>query len=360
MRTSPTRRPVVPALMAPLASVALLLGCGMEHGNLPSEPALGIAADVVGRDAFAWSEPVWLGPVVNSPARDFRPVLSTEGRRLYFHSDRDGGLGGHDFWVSRRAGINCPWEAPVNLGPPLNTDTHDGDIAFTPDMRVVFYSSDGHGGEGRGDILISRRADPADDFAWEQPVNLGQHVNTAAHESMPWYVPNEAGGTLYFERSLAAMGEDSEIYKVRITRDGQTRGPAVLVPELNAPPPLAATAPAVRADGRELIFTSGGRPGSVGRADLWVSTRRSVNDAWSAPRNLGRPVNTEFPEVAATFSHDGRTLFFNAGQQRGGLGLQDMWMSTRGPSGDDDEDGDYDGDDRGRCIDDEHDDDDGN
>jgi hypothetical protein len=51
MRTSPTRRPVVPALMALLASAALLLGCATEHGNLPSEPAFGIAADV-GRDAF--------------------------------------------------------------------------------------------------------------------------------------------------------------------------------------------------------------------------------------------------------------------------------------------------------------------
>src|SRR5688572_14332198 len=121
MRTSPTRRPVVPALRALLASVPPLLGCAMEQGNLPSEPAFGIAADVVGLDAFAWSEPVWLGPVVNSPARDFRPVLSTEGRRLYFHSDRDGGLGEVDIWLSRRAGINCPWEAPVNLGPPLNT-----------------------------------------------------------------------------------------------------------------------------------------------------------------------------------------------------------------------------------------------
>jgi len=337
MRTSPTRRPVVPALMVRLASVALL-GCAMEQGNLPSEPAFGIAADVVGLDALVWSEPVWLGPVVNSPARDIRPVLSTEGRRLYFHSDRDGGLGGVDIWLSRRAGINCPWETPINVGPPLNTTHGDADVAFTPDMRVVFYLSDRPGGEGRGDIFISRRADPADDFAWEQPVNLGQHVNTAAHESMPWYVPNEAGGTLYFSRSLAAMGEDSEIYKVRITRDGQTRGPAVLVSELSAPPPLGPNAPAVRADGRELIFSSGTaaavRPGSVGRADLWVSTRRSVNHAWSAPRNLGRPVNTEFPEVVATFSHDGRMLFFNAGQQRGGLGLQDMWMSTRGPSGD--------------------------
>jgi hypothetical protein len=93
----------------------------------------------------------------------------------------------------------------------------------------------------------------------------------------------------------------------------------------------------VSADGRELIFWSGGvtgtRPGSVGLADLWVSTRRSPNDAWSAPRNLGRPVNFEGADLSATLSHDGRTLFFTSAQLRGGLGLQDMWMSTRGPSG---------------------------
>ena len=77
-----------------------------------------------------------------------------------------------------------------------------------------------------------------------------------------------------------------------------------------------------------------------------MSTRGSVNDAWSAPRNLDRPVNSEFAELSATLSHDGRTLFFTAAQQRGGLGLQDMWMSTRGPGGDDDNEN---GDDRRRC-----------
>jgi WD40-like Beta Propeller Repeat len=305
-----------------------------------------------------WSEPVWLGPVVNSPARDWRPVLSTDGRRLYFHSNRDGGLGGFDIWVSRRAGTNCPWEPPKSLGPPLNTARDDGDPAFTPDMRVVFYSSDeGHGGAGRGDILVSRRADPNDDFAWEQPVNLGPHVNTDAHESNPAYVAAENGGTIYFERAAGGDPANSDIYKVLVTRDGQTRGPAVLVPELSAPAPINDNAPTVRADGRELIFWSN-RPGGVGLADLWASTRPSVNDAWSAPRNLGRPVNSEFAELSATLSHDGRTLFFTAAQARGGLGLQDMWMSTRGPSvaadnedSDDEETDDDAGDDRRGCDD---------
>ncbi len=329
MTTSLTRRIVAPAILA------LLGACEPDSAGLPSAVGPAIMAHRFS-DVSAWSEPVWLGPVVNSPARDVRPVLSTDGRELYFHSDRDGGLGGIDIWLSRRAGINCPWETPMNVGPPLNTTSTDADPAFTPDMRVVFYASDRPGGEGQNDILVSRRADPADDAAWEQPVNLGQHVNTAAHEGNPWYVQSEAGGTLYFERSPGPPFDVADIYKVRVTPDGRTRGPAVVVSELSATPG-GSFVPTVRADGRELIFWST-RPGGVGRADLWVSTRRSVEDAWSAPRNLGRPVNSEFPELGPALSHDGRTLLFNAGQMRGGLGQQDMWMSTRELNGDDDDD----------------------
>jgi len=89
----------------------------------------------------------------------------------------------------------------------------------------------------------------------------------------------------------------------------------------------------------------------VGLADLWVSTRQSVNDPWSAPRDLGTPVNSEFAELSATLSQDGRTLFFTAAAGRGGLGLQDLWMSTRGPrAADDDQDGDKGGrDHQSRC-----------
>jgi WD40 repeat protein len=328
-----------PASLACALAVFLTLACGSDEQRLPAAPVPGLVASAVGtvgRDAFTWSEPVWLGPVVNSPARDWRPVLSSDGLRLYFHSNRPG-LGGFDIWVSRRDGRNCAWQAPMNLGPPLNTTRDDGDPEFTPDGRVIFFASDeGHGGAGRGDILVSRRADPHDDFAWEAPVNLGGEVNTSAHESNPAYVSSEAGGTLYFERSSGSNLENSDIYKVEVSHDGVALGPAVLVTELSAPAPTGPHAPTVRADGRELIFWSGGatgvRPGSVGLADLWVSTRRSVNDPWSAPRNMGRPVNSSFADLSATLSQDGRTLYFTAAQQRGGLGLQDMWMSTRGPS----------------------------
>ncbi len=324
----------------PSAALLLLLACDIKHEKLPSEPVFGVA-DVHGRDAFAWSEPVWLGPVVNSSARDWKPSLSPHGLSLYFHSNRPGGLGGFDIWVSRRAGPNCPWQAPVDLGSPVNTPRDDGDANFTPDGHVLFFSSDeGHGGAGAGDIFMARRVDPNDDFGWGEPVNLGPDVNTALHEGNPEYVAAEDGGTLYFDRSVGAIPSTVDIYRVGLTRDGQTRGPAVLVSELSAPG-IADASPAVRADGRELIFWSGGadgsRPGGVGLADLWVSTRQSVNDPWSEPRDLGTPLNSRFAELSVTLSQDGRTLFFTAAAARGGLGLQDMWMSTRGPSGEHDD-----------------------
>lgn len=313
-----------------LAALTILAACGGETPVQPAAPDL--AADVVGRDAFGWSEPVWLGPVVNSTARDWEPVVSPDGLHLYFHSDRSGGVGGMDIWVSRRAHPNAPWEQPVNLGAPINTTAGDGDATFTADGRTMFFMSQGHGGHGSQDIFVSFREDPSDDFGWQPPINLGPDVNTTDAEATPSFVENEDGGTLYFTRGGSSLSPSSyDVYKARVSRTGQTFGPAILVTELSVPG-IADGALTVRADGRELIFWSAGaselRPGAVGKADLWISNRHNVNDPWSAPRNLGLPVNTEDAELSATLSPDGRTLYFTSNRP-GGLGQQDLWMTTR-------------------------------
>src|SRR6185436_14302649 len=69
----------------------------------------------------AWSEPVHLGPPVNTPSADQSPALSPDGLSLYFASDRPGTLGGVDLWVSRRASHHSPWGTPVNLGTGINS-----------------------------------------------------------------------------------------------------------------------------------------------------------------------------------------------------------------------------------------------
>lgn len=84
-------------------------------------------------------------------------------------------------------------------------------------------------------------------------------------------------------------------------------------------------------DGREIVFYWN-RPGGLGLTDLWAATRRSVNDAWSTPVDLGTPVNSIAQDLLPTLSRYGHTLLFTS-TRAGGRGGMDIWMSTRLPPG---------------------------
>ena len=286
-----------PRVLASLVPLALLLGCGTESDQI----VYGIQAHSFANSE--WSEPVNLGAVVNSNVADGSPTLSKDGLSLYFNSTRPGGFGGGDLWVSQRACDDCPWGPPVNLGPVINTPAAENRPSLSVDGHVLFFFSGRPGGQGDNDIWVSRRADPKDDFGWEQPVNLGPDVNTPTAEQAPWYVQND----LYFARGLVTAGAQ-DIYVAVVHRDGETRGPAVIVAELNVSG-VNDAGPTVRADGREIIFSST-RPGALGINDLYTSTRRSVHDPWSPPVNLGTPMNSTGIDQQPSLSHDGRTLFF--------------------------------------------------
>lgn len=272
-----------------------------------------------------WSEPVNLGPVINSPSADQSPALSPDGLSLYFASDRPGTLGGVDLWVSRRASRHSDWGTPVNLGAGINSPSIESGPNLSPDGHLLFFQSNRPGGQGSNDIYVSHRADTHDDFGWDAPVNLGPDVNTRAAEVAPWYQQRDAEGpTLYFDRGPSNVFAD--IYKAPMTRDGHPRGPATLVAEVSTPD-FNDGRMTVRADGRQIIFFSD-RPGGLGVTDLWSSTRRSVHDAWSPPVDLGAPLNSPDQDLLPFLSHDGRTLFFTS-TRTGGLGGFDIWMATR-------------------------------
>src|SRR6185436_20973848 len=73
-----------------------------------------------------WSTPVNLGPLINSAFNDIGPALSKDGLSLYFYSNRPGGFGGLDIWVSQRASDEDAWGSPINLGPVINTSATEG------------------------------------------------------------------------------------------------------------------------------------------------------------------------------------------------------------------------------------------
>jgi len=81
---------------------------------------LGLTIDVAKAD-FTFGEPTNLGPTVNSSAFDGYPDISADGLTLYFVSNRPGGSGGYDLWITTRPNINAQWGPAVNLGQPANS-----------------------------------------------------------------------------------------------------------------------------------------------------------------------------------------------------------------------------------------------
>jgi len=270
-----------------------------------------------------WSTPINLGPNVNSSAMDRAPAISKDGLSLYFASNRLGGYGGEDIYVSQRETRDDEWGLALNLGPIINTTSNEMVPAFSRDGHLMFFASNRPGGLGV-DIWVSRREHTHDDFAWQPAENLGAGVNSFSLDEGPSYFENDEVGVpqLYFSSSRLSDGRGS-IFVSEQAADGSF-GPAVLVLELSG---LGNTRrPSIRHDGLEIFFGSE-RPGIPNSQDLWVATRETVFDAWSAPVNLGSPLNSELVDVQPYISSDRETLFFASNRPSGGP--TDLYVSTR-------------------------------
>lgn len=270
-------------------------------------PALAAAEDL---QFTPWTDPVHLGPIINSSAQELAPELSPNGLSLYFASNRvaTGSLGGFDIWVSRRACETCPWEAPVVLGPNVNSPGDEISPAFSDDGRLLFFASAREGSMGDDtDIWVSHRKNKHNDFGWGPPVNLGPFVNTDGHETSPAFLPGKGKKnprTLYFVRSDDV---DQDIYGTELTKDGMPVRLGTPIVELDhADPALLNGDPGFRGDGLELIYFAGPFP-AVG-LEIFSATRASRNDAWSNIQNLGPPVNSRFADFTPGITFDGRTL----------------------------------------------------
>lgn len=265
------------------------------------------------------------------------------------------------------------WTVPVHLGPEVNSPFRELGPAISPDGLSLYYNSDRPEGLGSFDIYVSRRA--CLECPWEPARNLGPPINgpdnggaaSLSHDGHLLFFLSNRGGfgaeDLWVSRRknpnddfgwedpvnlgpfvntsadegspsvTTGDGAHAELYFSRgltiwmapISRDGEVLAPAV---------PLdfggEARSPSVRKDGRELVFWAAATRPGLGLTDIWVSTRHNVTEAWSTPVNLGPPVNTAGGELEPGISADGRTLVFSGTMARGSsLGLQDIWIATR-------------------------------
>lgn len=281
-----------------------------------------------------WNAPVNLGLIVNSTVEDSDPFITKDGLSLYFSSPRPGGYGGFDIWVSHRASVGDPWGAPQNLGPTINSPSTESGPVVSIDGHRLYFTSNRPTGFGGNDLYVSRRHNKREDFGWREPENLGNTINTQSNEAFAMPFEDDATGviSLYFVSNRPGGLGDDDIYVSSLQAD-ETFGPAVLVEELSSYSPDRH--PDIRRDGLEFFLMSN-RPGSIPNLqgassfDIWTSTRASTSDPWSTPVNLGPIINTNRHDGHPALSFDGTTLYFFSAQRAGNVSsLFDIWVSTR-------------------------------
>lgn len=182
----------VPGALAPPAPAAAQPAAG-GAAPPPPPPLERSAIWVVTRTPTGWTEPAWLGPVISSGAADYYPTL-TSSDTLYFSSNRPGGLGQNDIYRARR--VDGKWLPPENLGSPVSSRFREFDPFVAPDESYLIFASNRPGGLGASDLYVSFRDAGG---AWTEPRNLGPAVNTAASEYTPMLSPD--GKYLFFTSS---------------------------------------------------------------------------------------------------------------------------------------------------------------
>lgn len=307
-------------LTAPLAFAAILLSaCTDEPQQTLLAPDAALRSGVPA-NLSTWSPAMPIAEL-NTPYNDGCAFITKRGDALYFGSNRPGGYGDADLYVSHWDSNAQRWGEPMNLGPEINTRYNENCAVILNSGKEMIFYSNRPGGVGGFDLWTATRHNHRDDLAWGSPVNLSA-LNTSVAEFGHGVYEEEDGSTVVYFNSARRVGTGQDIY-MSTRPEGGTFSAPTLVAELSSP----ATDRDARLskDGLEIFFASD-RPGTLGLLDIWSATRERTSDPWGTPVNLGPNVNSPAIEAAPTLSWDRMTLIFVSFRAAGN---PDMYQSTR-------------------------------
>ena len=158
-----------------------------------------------------WSVPINVGEPLNSNLSEKQPFISSDGKTLYFASNRPGGKGNFDIWYST-CDDQGKWSNPLNMGDSINTPEDEQSPFIHPDNHTFYFSSEGWPGMGGYDIFYSRKNNKNE---WSKATNIGYPINTNADEI--GLIVNAKGENAYFASDrIIEKGKDIfefELYK---------------------------------------------------------------------------------------------------------------------------------------------------
>jgi len=264
-----------------------------------------------------------IGREINSEYDDYGPVLNENEDEIVFTTRRrddnlnqnvaDDNKPWEDIFYSRKA--SGTWAYAKNIGVPVNTPTHDSNLALSADGGTLFSYYDG----GGGDIYYSERKN---DGTWGQPTPLPGIINSSFEEKSVTISKDEK--TLYFTSNRPGGYGGTDLY--RATKDSRGEWSTVknLGPEINTE--FDEDGPFIDFDGVTLYFSSKGHKG-MGGHDIFKATYDPAKNEWSKPENLGYPINTPDDDIYFIVSQDGKRAYYSSVREDG-MGYQDIYIIT--------------------------------
>lgn len=254
---------------------------------------------------------------LNSPFDELNPVLSPDGKLMFFTvANHPSNIGGKrdpgDIWYCTLEGNN-EWSQPVHGGNLLNNSAFNGVAGFSPDGSELYllshYDNSGQPARTQG-IAVSRRSGNG----WSKPENISIPYYQNKSNIISGYLTADLSVFVFSAETYGTYGVE-DIYVCERNADGKWSQPRNLGPRINTQ--FQEITPSLSADGKTLFFSTNGRKGS-GSFDIYAATRLDEGwTNWSEPVNLGG-INTE-----------GRDLYYREFTQAG----YSIFTSTKNSDG---------------------------
>lgn len=263
-----------------------------------------------------------LGPKINTEYPEYNPMILADGSRLIFTArrkyignpiDEVDGKYCEDVWYSEKK-EDGSWSKSRRFKSPINTKSHDAISGISTDGQVMYvYKAQTKKG---GDIFFSRQ----EGNKWEEPKTFGEPINTEYHESKMSVSYDEKTTYIVSTRPEGNFG-GRDIYVSKKQPWGNWGDPVNIGPVINTE--YGEEGILIHPDGRTLYFCSKGH-NSIGGFDIFRSVR-DTNGNWSAPVNLGYPINTPDEEAFFSIAADGRHAYISS-VRPDGFGSYDIYQ----------------------------------
>lgn len=270
-------------------------------------------------------EPKNVGNGINSELDEYFPAITADDQTFLFtrNNRTEEKHLQEDFLISKKENNN--WQKANLIGNGINTEGNEGAPCLSADGQLLFfvacqemdgfYGTPNRKGYGSCDVFYTQKVGNN----WSKVYNIGNTINSKFFESQPSFSAD--GKSLYFVSGRPGGLGETDIYVSNLNPDGSWSAPKNLGRKVNTPGKEESVF--IHPDGKTLYFGSNGHIG-MGGLDLYV-TRMNDNGEWSEPINLGYPINTFADENSILVAASGN-LAYMASNRPGGFGGLDIYQ----------------------------------